>query len=107
MDRVKLRELAKKIIAAIDLPDNAEFETARWQYRAHTHPETILALLDALEAADVKNTLLSACLHKAEEERDRLRNLLDCRPALNSGVIEAYAKWTGVVYDSDAARKPA
>lgn len=73
MDRVKLRELAEKIIAAIDLPDNAEFETARWQYRAYTHPETILALLDALEAADVKNTLLSACLHKAEDERDRLR----------------------------------
>lgn len=73
IDRVKLRELAEKIIAAIDLPDNAEFETARWQYRAYTHPETILALLDALEAADVKNTLLSACLHKAEDERDRLQ----------------------------------
>lgn len=80
IDRVKLRELAEKIIAAIDLPDNAEFETARWQYRAYTHPETILALLDALEAADVKNTLLSACLHKAEDERDKLRTVLDGLP---------------------------
>jgi hypothetical protein len=34
----------------------------------------------------------------------RLRNLLACRPALNSGLIEAYSQWTAVVYDSEAAR---
>lgn len=34
----------------------------------------------------------------------RLSNLLACRPALNSGLIEAYSQWTAVVYDSEAVR---
>lgn len=109
----KKRSMHVEVLCKMDWYDggSSDFERADAEstagYIAEIPPETILALLDALEAADVKNTLLSACLHKAEDERDRLRNLLDCRPALNSGVIEAYAKWTGVVYDSDAARKPA
>jgi hypothetical protein len=37
-------------------------------------------------------------------EMRRLSNLLACRPALNSGLIEAYSQWTAVVYDSEAAR---
>lgn len=92
MDREKLRRVATALQERIDDPDyHAAFSGALHDYRVETEPSVAIALLDALEAA--------------ESERDRLRNLLDCRPALNSGVIEAYAKWTGVVYDSDAARK--
>lgn len=34
-------------------------------------------------------------------EYKRLRDLLDCRPAMNAGLTEAYAKWTAAVYMSD------
>lgn len=36
-------------------------------------------------------------------EVGRLRTLLDNRPALNAGLIEAYHTWTAGVYASDAA----
>jgi hypothetical protein len=61
------------------LPDYVENSA----YIAAANPAAILELI-----ADVR----------------RLRNLLACRPALNSGLIEAYRQWTAVVYDSEAAR---
>ena len=40
---------------------------------------------------------------EARADRDRLRALLDCRPAMNAVLAEAYVDWTGLVYQSDAA----
>jgi len=51
-------------------------------------------------------TLLIREKRKTEELRaevDRLRHLLDTRPALNSGLTEAYTQWTQLVYASDMA----
>lgn len=42
------------------------------------------------------------CQACAIAERDRLRELLNRRPALNAGTLEAYAAWTAEVYASDA-----
>ena len=39
-------------------------------------------------------------------EVQRLQDLLDRRPAMNAGLLEAYAKWTAEVYGSDIAFVP-
>jgi hypothetical protein len=36
----------------------------------------------------------------------RLRDLLDRRPAMNAGLLEAYAQWTSEVYASDMGMLP-
>jgi len=41
------------------------------------------------------------CLPCSHVERDRLRNLLNNRPAVNAGLESAYVKWSGQVYESD------
>lgn len=75
----KKRSMHVEVLCKMDWYDggSSDFERAdaesTAEYIAEIPPETILALLDAIEAADVRNTLLSACLHKAEDERDRLR----------------------------------
>jgi hypothetical protein len=49
-------------------------------------------------------------LHEVQElqqELKRLRDLLDRRPALNSGLVEAYVKWTTEVYSSDLGGRSA
>lgn len=67
---------------------------------------------DPIDREDVAAFVASVCpaatLALIAETR-RLQNLLDCRPAVNAGLIEAFSKWTGVVYDSDvvAARAAA
>lgn len=33
----------------------------------------------------------------------RMRTLLDSRPALNAGLVEAYTQWTAGVYESDGS----
>ena len=39
-------------------------------------------------------------------ECERMRDLLDRRPAINVGLVDAYVKWTRLVYVSDMAVKP-
>lgn len=51
IDQDKMRALAKRVLETMDKADNGEFGDALFQYRAATNPETILALLDRLEAA--------------------------------------------------------
>lgn len=51
IDIDKMRTLAKRVLDTMDQADNEAFERARYQFRAATHPETILALLNELEAA--------------------------------------------------------
>lgn len=36
-------------------------------------------------------------------ENARLQDLLDRRPAMNEGLVDAYALWSTLVYRSDAA----
>lgn len=83
MDRVKLRVLAVAANSAgctfaesdgsLDSEECCAWEIADEAMHGSLTPEVLLDLLDALDATDAKNTLLSACLHKAEEERDGLR----------------------------------
>lgn len=47
-----------------------------------------------------------SCVAALGEEARRMRELLDKRPALNVGTLEAYAAWTSDVYASDIGRKP-
>lgn len=54
--------------------------------------------------ADIKANAAEVILELVAEVR-RLRNLLASRPALNSGLIEAYSQWTAVVYESEVASK--
>jgi hypothetical protein len=35
-------------------------------------------------------------------EYERLQDLMDRRPAINAGIVEAYIKWTALCYQSDA-----
>ena len=37
-------------------------------------------------------------------ERDRLQLILDSRPAINTGLLEAYIEWTQGVYLADFGR---
>lgn len=39
-------------------------------------------------------------------ENERMRDLLDRRPALNAGLVEAYMAWTRLCYLSDMAARP-
>ncbi len=41
------------------------------------------------------------CLACVTWDRDRLRNLLNTRPAINAGLDVAYQVWTGSVYESE------
>ena len=43
----------------------------------------------------------------AADEIDRLRSLLDRRPAINAGIVEAYIAWSNDVYASGLAKSPA
>lgn len=45
------------------------------------------------------------CVAALGNENWRMRELLNKRPALNAGTLEAYAAWTGEVYASDMALK--
>lgn len=47
------------------------------------------------------------CLVELRAENERLRSLLDNRPAINAGIVEAYIKWTNQVYASGLAKSPA
>jgi hypothetical protein len=51
---------------------------------------------DVLESERAMNAMLT-------EENERMRTLLDHRPALNAGLVEAYMTWTAQVYASDHA----
>lgn len=63
IDTDKMKALAHRVLDTMDQPDNEAFERARYQYRAATHPERILELLAALEAA---------AAYKRDAERYRL-----------------------------------
>ena len=45
------------------------------------------------------------CARCAIAERDRLRKILDCRPAINAGLPETYIAWTHGVYQADMAAR--
>jgi hypothetical protein len=45
-------------------------------------------------------------LKHLRSENERMRDLLDRRPALNAGLVEAYVRWTELCYVSDMAAKP-
>jgi hypothetical protein len=46
-------------------------------------------------------------LQELRQEVARLQDLLDRRPALNSGLVEAYINWTAEVYSSDLGKRNA
>ena len=46
------------------------------------------------------------CVAALGNENWRMRELLNKRPALNAGTLEAYVAWTGEVYASDMGLKP-
>ena len=43
------------------------------------------------------------CRRCAIAERDRLRLVLDSRPAINAGLPESYMEWSTLVYQADFA----
>lgn len=59
--------------------------------------------LDHLEALakDVRAVFPSSTVRALIAEVRRMRALLDNRPALNAGLVEAYHHWTAGVYESD------
>jgi hypothetical protein len=40
----------------------------------------------------------------AVAERDRLQRILDNRPAINAGLVEAYVEWSSGIYILDIER---
>lgn len=59
--------------------------------------------IDADDVAEYIGAVSPANVLALIAEVRRLRTLLDNRPALNAGLIEAYTLWTAGVYASDAA----
>lgn len=45
-------------------------------------------------------------LQQLRSENERMRDLLDRRPALNMGLIAAYERWTRLCYISDMSARP-
>jgi len=62
------------------------------------------ALRAALAAKDATLGEMTALARKAERERDRLQLMLDSRPAINTGLLEAYIEWTQGVYLADMGK---
>lgn len=44
---------------------------------------------------------LCDCPNCTRAERDRLRKLIDKRPAINAGIADSFEKWSHEVYASD------
>lgn len=44
-------------------------------------------------------------IKRLRSENERMQDLLDRRPAMNAGLVEAYAAWTRLCYLSDMAAK--
>ncbi|MES2973399.1 MAG: hypothetical protein V4757_07310 [Pseudomonadota bacterium] len=42
-------------------------------------------------------------IERLQHDNARMRDLLDRRPAMNTGLVEAFVKWTALVYASDIA----
>lgn len=40
-------------------------------------------------------------LQSQEAEIERLQRIIDSRPAINAGLVEAYVKWTSSIYALD------
>ena len=59
-------------------------------------------LADFIALLDQNDKDLRALAHE-RARADRLQRILDTRPALNSGLVEAYAKWSQTIYIMDAA----
>ena len=53
------------------------------------------------DASHAPNPLCD-CAPCVKWDRDRLRRMLDSRPALNAGLVYAYTEWSQGVYLSDA-----
>ena len=45
-------------------------------------------------------------LEHLRSENERMSDLLNRRPALNAGLVDAYTRWTRLCYISDMAAKP-
>ncbi len=67
-------------------------------------------------ALDIADTIIND-LHRFPERREaaamlraqhaeiaRLQRIIDTRPAMNSGIAEAYAAWSAGIYESEIAR---
>lgn len=50
--------------------------------------------LDMLRAA-------ADCIESQAAEIERLQRIIDSRPAINAGLVEAYVKWTSSIYAMD------
>jgi hypothetical protein len=68
------------------------------------------AELERDEALKANSMLLKAASDMEEQrdaalaERDRLQRILDSRPAINTGLLEAYIEWTQGVYLADMGK---
>jgi hypothetical protein len=69
--------------------------------RHDNHPD----LMMGMGVKEWLEDITPATILELVAEVRRLRNLLAIRPALNSGLIEAYSQWTAVVYESEATSK--
>lgn len=45
-------------------------------------------------------------MKQLRSENERMRDLLDRRPAINAGLLETYIRWTRLCYLSDMTAKP-
>lgn len=80
-------------------PDDAEIGR-RW--RENSSLERWFPLTaEELQRLRADRARLSAETRELRARLFELRALLDSRPALNAGLLEAYVKWTGEVYALD------
>lgn len=85
-------------ILTVGSDDDEKPETqANIDYIAACAPEALIAILDRMDE-------LAKDAARWKAEANDLRHLLDTRPALNEGLVEAYRGWTGRVYTADAYR---
>jgi hypothetical protein len=74
-------------------------------HAAKSHASHLYAEADRARAESSPDVLASERAMNAllTEENERMRTLLDHRPAVNAGLVEAYMTWTAQVYVSDHA----
>jgi hypothetical protein len=70
-------------------------------YIAACNPVAIRTLLDRLKAAGAEVDRLRAESMAMRNQRDELRIVLDKRPTMNEGLLDAYAAWSASVYALD------
>ena len=110
------KTLVERLRAEVDRLAEKNLELFRWKSTNAPRLEALQGLLDHERkvAADRYEAAVSIDSERQAnailtEEVQRLRHLLDTRPAMNAGLTEAYVEWTASVYASDmvAARTSA